>query len=81
MKRACGASQNRRWREARRSQYVDIGKASDKVSGDYGRTPLGLAQFWPSLARCVPESEELQCHSPKAKIVTARVSFIVVEVP
>ena len=46
IKRARGASQNRPEREARRSQYVDIGKASDKAMGDYGRTPLGLARFW-----------------------------------
>jgi hypothetical protein len=41
MKRACVASQNWRWREARRSQYVDIGKPSDKASGDSGRNPFG----------------------------------------
>ena len=32
MKRACVARQNWRWREVRRSQYVDIGKPIDKVS-------------------------------------------------
>jgi hypothetical protein len=40
MKRACVARQNWRWREVRRSQYVDIGKPIDKVSADSGRNPL-----------------------------------------
>src|SRR5688572_23434711 len=39
-KRVCVASQHRRYREARRSQYVDIGKPSDKESGDSGRNSL-----------------------------------------
>ena len=25
----------------------NIGKPSDKASGDLGRNPLGLARFWP----------------------------------
>jgi len=45
IKRVCGANQNWRWREASRSQYVDIGKASDKTSGDSGRTPCGWRGF------------------------------------
>jgi hypothetical protein len=40
MKRACVARQNWQWREARRSQYVDIDKTSDKASDDSGRNPL-----------------------------------------
>ena len=40
MKHVCVASQNWGWREARCSQYVDIGKPSDKASADCGRNPL-----------------------------------------
>jgi hypothetical protein len=40
MKGVCVARENRRWREARCSQYVDIGKPSDKASGDFVRNPL-----------------------------------------
>jgi len=45
MKRTCVASQNWRWREARCSQYVDIGKASDKASDNSGRNPCGWRGF------------------------------------
>ena len=45
MKRACVASQDWRWREVRRSQYVDIGKPNDKASADSGRNPCGWRGF------------------------------------
>ena len=49
MKRTCVASQNWRWREARCSQYVDTGKASDNASDDSGRNPCGWRGFGSSL--------------------------------
>jgi len=76
MKRTCVASQNWRWREARCSQYVDIGKASDKASDNSGRNPCGWRGFGSSLQTLtvlVPGAAGSPVHV--AKTVTAQRVF------
>ena len=76
MKRTCVASQNWQWREARRSQYVDIGKPGDKASADSGRNPCGWRGFgsWLQTLR-VPVLEAAGSLAHVAKTVTAQRVF------
>jgi len=76
VKRTCVASQNWRWREARRSQYVDIGKPSDTASDDSGRNPCGWRGFgfWLQTLK-VPVLEAAGSPVDVAKTVTAQRVF------
>jgi hypothetical protein len=78
MKRACVASQNWQWREARCRQYVDIGKPSDKASGDCGRNPLraGAILAFDHIQGAVSRiSTVARAREVAAKIVTAQRVF------
>jgi hypothetical protein len=78
VKRACGASQNWQWREARCSQYLEYWQAERQSQCRFWPQPLvGWRDFGPEqLSSSLPNAvTAVNLAGPEAKIVTAQRVF------